>query len=234
MHATDLLGWSGASEAPAFQMLVGAIRKKIGGCGDVGVEPQLLVIVVGDPNTYGGVGPMINLTCKLSNRSNRPIVIRRLDLEGEGPAGSAYHLHWHLLYDTEGRQQRKIDASARIELPPGETRELGIQFQGPLFGGGALWPIGDYSFELLGWAQDRTSQEKASMITEFRATLSGADAEWLRHWQNIESDAWDDPNITDRAVGVPVPVHSIKQVRQRRQSLRERGIVCGTQSARIP
>jgi hypothetical protein len=47
LHATDLVGWSGASEAPAFQMLVGAIRKKIGGCGDVGVEPQLLVIVVG-------------------------------------------------------------------------------------------------------------------------------------------------------------------------------------------
>jgi hypothetical protein len=35
-------------------MLVGAIRKKIAGCGDVDVEPRMLVMVVGDPNTYRG------------------------------------------------------------------------------------------------------------------------------------------------------------------------------------
>jgi TIR domain len=63
-HATDFIDWSGTPDAPAFQMLVGAIRKKIGGCGDFGVEPRFLVIVVGDPNTYRGVGPILNLTCK--------------------------------------------------------------------------------------------------------------------------------------------------------------------------
>jgi hypothetical protein len=88
-------------------------------------------------------------------------------------------LRWHLLYDTEGRQQRKIDASARIELSPGETKEFGIQFHVPCLGG-AIWPVGDYSFELLGLAQDKTSQEKASIITEFQATLSVPDAAWLR------------------------------------------------------
>jgi hypothetical protein len=167
LHATDLAGWSGTPEA---------IRKKIGGCGDVRVEPQLLVIVVLDPNTYRGIGPIINLSCKFANRSNRPVVIRRLDVEGKGPTGREYHLRWHLPYDTEARQQRKRDAPEWIELPPGETKELGIQFQGPLFGGAAIWPVGDYSFELLGWAQDRTSQEKASMITEFQTTLSVPDA----------------------------------------------------------
>jgi hypothetical protein len=108
-------------------------------------------------------------------------------LKGKVPAGREYHLRWHLSYDTDGTQQRKRDASERIELPPGETKKLGIQFQGSLFGDGTIWPLGDYSFELLGWAQDRTSQEKASMITEFQATLSAPDAAWLRHWQNVES-----------------------------------------------
>ena len=106
-----------------------------------------------------------------------------------------------------------IDASARIELAPGETKELGIQFQGPLFGGGELWPMGDYAFELLGWGHGRTSQEKANLVTEFRAALSAPDAAWLRHWQNIESSAWDDPQITDRAVGIPFPMHDIRLVR---------------------
>jgi hypothetical protein len=43
------------------------------------------------------------------------------------------------------------------------------------------------------------------MITEFQTTLSVRDAAWLRHWHNVESSAWDDPDITDRAVGIPLP-----------------------------
>jgi hypothetical protein len=214
LHAADLVGWDGAPETAEFQGLVQAIRKKIGGRGDVTIDPELLLMVVGDPETYVGVGPMLNLTCGFSNESNRPVVIRRMDLEGKGPEEEEYHLRWHLFYDTEGRQQKKkIDATARIELAPGDTKKLGIQFQGPLFGSGELWPMGDYAFELLGWAHDRTSQEKANLITAFRATLSADDAAWLRDWQNVDSRAWDDPRITDRAVGIPLPMHDIKLAR---------------------
>lgn len=213
LHATDLMGWDRTPEAAEFRLLVLMIRKKIGGRGDLRIEPRSFLIVVGDPKTYAGVGPMINLTCLFSNDSNRSATIRRLDLEGSGPAGREYHLRWHLPYDTEGRQQRKINASARIDLAPGETKELGIQFQGPLFGGGDTWPIGGYAFELLGWAHGRTAQEKASIVTEFQATLSPSDAAWLRRWQNAKSSAWDDPGITDRAVGIPVPIHDVKLAR---------------------
>ena len=212
LHAADLVRWDGTAEAAAFQGLIRAIRKKIGGRGDVAMDPKLLLVVVGDPEIYRGVGPILNLTCAFSNESDRPVVVRRLDLEGKGPEEREYHLRWHLLYGTEGRQQRKIDASARIELPPGEIRELGVQFQGPL-GGGELWPMGDYAFSLLGWAYDRPPGEKANLITEFHATLSAPDAAWLRHWQNIDRSAWDDPGITDRAVGIPFPMHGIKLAR---------------------
>jgi TIR domain len=213
LHAADLMRWDGTPEAAEFQGLVQAIHKKIGGRGDVSMDPTSLVVVVGDPETYRGVGPILNLTCEFSNESDLPVVIRRLELEGQGPEEREYHLRWHLFYGTEGRQQTKIDASARIELPPGETKELGIQFQGPLLGGGELWPIGDYAFELLGWAYGRPPGAKANLTTEFRATLSAPDAAWLRHWQNIESHAWDDPSITDRAVGIPFPMHDIKLAR---------------------
>jgi hypothetical protein len=51
------------------------------------------------------------------------------------------------------------------------------------------------------------------MITEFQATLSASDAAWLRHWQNVESSAWEAPDVTDRAVGIPLPMPNVKQVR---------------------
>jgi hypothetical protein len=38
------------------------------------------------------------------------------------------------------------------------------------------------------------------------------DAAWLRQRQNLGSSAWDDPDITDQAVAIPLPMHNIKQV----------------------
>lgn len=213
LHATDLMHWDGTPEAAEFQGLVQAIRRKIGGRGDVTISPKLLLVVTGDPETYRGVGPIINLTCKFSNESNRPVVIRHLDLEAQGPAEKEYHLRWHLFFGTRGRQQTKIDASSRIELRRGESKEIGIQFQGSLLGHGELWPIGEYSFELLGRAHDRTSQDKANLITTFRATLSAGIAAELRRWRNVESSAWAAPGITDRAVGYELPLHDIKLAR---------------------
>ena len=93
------------------------------------MDPKSLVVVVGDPDTYRGVGPILNLTCEFSNDWDRSVVIRRLGLEGEGPLAREYHLRWHLFYDTEGRQQTKIDASAPIEDDPSITdRAVGIPF----------------------------------------------------------------------------------------------------------
>jgi hypothetical protein len=213
LHAADLMGWDGTQEAAAFQGLVRAIRRQIGGRGDVSMDPKSLVVVVADPETYRGVGPILNLTCAFSNAWHGPVVIRRLDLEGQGPGAREYHLRWHLFYDTSGRQQTKVDAFAQIELPPGATRQLGVQFQGPLFGAGELWPMGDYAFELLGWGHGRPPGEQANLITQFRARLSAPDAAWLRHRQNIESSPWNDPGITDRAVGIPFPMHDIRLAR---------------------
>jgi hypothetical protein len=150
------------------------------------------------------------LTCTFANDAGRVAVIRRLDLEGQGPREQHYQLRWHLFYESIEREHTKVDADARIELPPGARSELGVQFQGPLFGGGELWPIGDYAFQLLGWAHDRTSQDKANLVTEFHATLSPADAAWLRQWQRAPASVWDDPGITNRAVGIPLPMHDIK------------------------
>jgi hypothetical protein len=213
LHAADLEGWDGTLGAAELERLVAAIRKLCGARGDVSIDPKLLLIVVGDPGVYRGVGPMLNLTCSFSNDSNRLAVIRRLDLEGRGPKEREYHLHWHLFFTTDGMQQSKVDATARIEVLSGEKKDLGVQFQGPLFGGGELWPVGEYAFDLLGWAHDRTSQEKPNLITTFRATLSPDNAAWLRHWQDAEASAWDHPDITDRAVGIPVPMHDIKLAR---------------------
>jgi hypothetical protein len=213
LHAADLLGWDGTAEAATFQAIVRAIRRKIGGRGDVSMDPKSLVVVVADPESYRGVGPILNLTCAFANAWHQPVAIRRLDLEGQGPGAREYRLRWHLFYDTRGLQQTKIDAFAQIELAPGETGELGVQFQGPLFGGGELWPMGDYAFELLGWGHGRSPGEPANLITQFRARLSVADAAWLRHWQNIDASAWDDPGITDRAVGIPFPMHDIRLAR---------------------
>jgi hypothetical protein len=70
--------------------------------------------------------------------------------------------------------------------------------------------MGDYAFELLGWGHGRPPGEQANLITQFRARLSAPDAAWLRHRQNIESSAWNDPGITDRAVGIPFPMHDIR------------------------
>ena len=69
LHATDLLDWSGTAEVAEFQMLVQAIRKKIGGRCDLSMDPKSLVAVVGDPATYKGVGPILNLDCRFSNES---------------------------------------------------------------------------------------------------------------------------------------------------------------------
>jgi hypothetical protein len=57
------------------------------------------------------------------------------------------------------------------------------------------------------------SQEKPNLITTFRATLSPDNAAWLRHWQRVEASRWDDPKITDRAVGIPVPLHDVARAR---------------------
>src|SRR5262249_28777542 len=159
--------------------VVDAIRKRIGARGDVTIEPTLFAVVVGDPGVYQGAGAMLNLTCAFANDSRRLTVIHRLELEGQGPGGRGNQLRCDLFFETEGREQTKVDASARIELPPGAKKELGVQFQGPLLGDRELWPIGDYAFELLGWAHDRTSQEKANLLTTFRASLSPPDAAWL-------------------------------------------------------
>jgi hypothetical protein len=90
------ISWAGTGHrTPEFQKLAQAIRKKIGGRGDVSTAPTSLVVVVGDPETYRGVGPVLNLTCEFSNESYRSVVIRRLDLEGKGPGEKEYHLRWH-------------------------------------------------------------------------------------------------------------------------------------------
>jgi hypothetical protein len=211
LHAANLEGWDGSQESVEFGRLDEAIQNL---CGrKVWIDPTLFLIVVGDPGVYRGVGPIVNLTCRISNGSNRLAVIRRLDLDGRGPEEREYALHWHLFFKTDGTQQRKVDANARIDVPSGERKEIGVQFQGPLFGAGELWPVGDYAFDVLGWTEDRMSQEKPNLITTFRATLSPDNAAWLRHWQRVEASRWDDPKITDRAVGIPVPLHDVARAR---------------------
>ena len=96
------MAWDGRPAATDFQGLVQAIRKKTGRRGDVSMDPRWLVAVVGDPETYRRVGPILNL-------------------------------------------------------------------------------IRD-SNELLRLAHGRRSQEKANLITEFRASFSEPNAAWLRHW----------------------------------------------------
>ena len=82
LHATDLQDWSGTAEVAEFQMLVQAIRKKIGGRCDLSMDPKSLVTVVGNPATYKGVGPILNLDCRFSNefksiRRHSPVGSRR-------------------------------------------------------------------------------------------------------------------------------------------------------------
>jgi hypothetical protein len=107
-HAADLIGWEGNTETAGFQALVQAIRSKIGGRDDVSMDPKKLLVVVADPESYRGVGPILNLTCAFTNAWHQPVAIRRLDLEGQGPGAREYHLRWHLFYDTQGRQQIKV------------------------------------------------------------------------------------------------------------------------------
>jgi hypothetical protein len=210
-HVAELTGWDESTEAAEFQDVAAAIRRLCGARGDVTIEPKLLLIVVGDPEVYRGVGPILNVTCRFSNQSSRAANIRRLDLATRGPGGLEYHLRWHLFFDTHGMQQRKVDATARIELPAGTNRDLGVQFQGPSFGGGEVtWPAGDYSSDLTGWTEDRSSQDKPNLVTLFRSTLTARDAAWVRHWQTIDRREWNNPQITDRAIGVPVPIHDVK------------------------
>jgi hypothetical protein len=130
-------------------MLVGAIRKKIAGCGDVDAEPRMLVIVVGDPNTYRGSSSFAGSIWKGKILWRGVTICVGISSTTEKAA----------------EEDRCLGTDRAFAW-----RDEGVRHPVPrtLFEGGAIWPVGDYSFELLGLAQDKTSQEKASIITGFK------------------------------------------------------------------
>jgi hypothetical protein len=154
---------------------------------EVQVNPadSILIVIVKDAATR----PLLNLECELINESDEPATVEWLAARIKDPHGSSFQLDWHIFYG--GRPvMRKLSDVQPVELPPGESRVLGIQFAAPPEISEYTWTEGVYDVDLVGWVNGEPQSNVPGIKTSCRMELSKADTDYLRHWEGADETQW--------------------------------------------
>lgn len=215
-QASNLADWDGQTDTAGLEDLIKAIATLVGPRKTVTMWPKDLAIVVGRPKTHGEMAATINLTCTFVNELSRTVAIRWMEASATGPEDCAYHMVWNVLFDTTGltvgrkEHVRRVDRTARIDVPANATLEMGVQFKAPQVSDLVAWPSGDYTLQIWGWADRGRGGQPANLKTTFRVSVSPADAENIKRLMEAPDAIWVTLTPTDDAIGIPV---SIDQVR---------------------
>jgi hypothetical protein len=152
--------------------------------------------------------PWFNLDCAVVNEGPKVGRVRRLEAQVT-PAGKRPLLFaWNVFYEfLPGGRVMEVSAAAEpMELAPGISRFVGVQFKGPRLEWPLQWPAGTYDFDILGWVNRNPREHDADLRTRFSAVVSGRDALDLDGWARAPDAAWrrlDDPH---NAVAIPVAI----------------------------
>ena len=151
-----------------------------------------------------------NFTCHLTNQSDKAVEIRRLEAKVTNAGERVLDFSWDLFFETSGTRMHKVDHYARIRLPPGSSKQLGVQFRGTSFDPENVWLAADYEFQLLGWVDREPGEEKANLKTLFRVRVTEAKAQEIRRWMTAGDAEWKRLNDPDDAVAIQVPIRDLK------------------------
>jgi hypothetical protein len=152
--------------------------------------------------------PWFNLDCHLINESRKPGRIQRLEALVTPSGRRGIQFMWNLFYEylPGGQVQAKIADAGPLELGPGESRLLGVQFIGPHLDWKLLWSAGEYEFDISGWVNRKPREPEADLRTRFRAEISPGESQELNRWAEAPNSVWKLLNDPHNAVGIPVTI----------------------------
>ncbi len=152
--------------------------------------------------------PWFNLDCHLINESKQPGRLRRLEAMVTPSGKRGIQFMWNLFYDyLPGDQvQVKTADAGPLELGPGESQLLGVQFVGPRLDWQLLWPAGDYEFDILGWINREPREPEADLRTRFQIEISPRESRELNRWAEAPASAWEWLRDSHNAVGIPLTI----------------------------
>jgi tetratricopeptide (TPR) repeat protein len=202
-EALDLLfhGWRRqVAQYPHLEVTDGVVR----------VVPQFLALVIAESDP--GLA-MFNLNCDIVHQVSPRVTIRRLDVELTTPEGRKQRCKWNVFYDfrpsmwPESRVMTKVCDAHEMEIEAGSS-SLGIQFLGPVVEPEQLWAPGEYKFELYGWMSKASGGDQFETKASFAFDINAYEAAQVKYWSRATKTEWDRLNDPDRAIGIPVGIHS--------------------------
>ncbi|MGH9891396.1 MAG: TIR domain-containing protein, partial [bacterium] len=109
--------------------------------------------------------PWFNLDCHLINESRKPGRLRRLEATVTPSGKRGIQFMWNIFYEylPGGQVQEKTADAGPLELGPGESQLLGVQFVGPRMDWKLLWSAGEYEFDILGWVNREPRELEADL-----------------------------------------------------------------------
>jgi hypothetical protein len=152
--------------------------------------------------------PWFNLDCHLINESRKPGRIRRLEAMVTPSGKRGIQFMWNIFYEylPGGQVQEKTADAGPLELGPGESQLLGVQFIGPRLDWKLLWPAGEYEFDILGWVNREPREPEADLRTRFRVKISPWESRELNRWYKAPDSTWEWLHDPHNAVGIPVTI----------------------------
>lgn len=152
--------------------------------------------------------PWFNLDCHLINENRKPGRMQRLEALVTPSGKRGIQFMWNLFYEylPGGRVQEKTADAGPLELGPGESRLLGVQFIGPRLDWKLMWPAGEYEFDILGWINREPREPEADLRTRFQVGISHWESQELNRWAEAPDSAWKGLNDPHNAVGIPVTI----------------------------
>jgi hypothetical protein len=139
------------------------------------------------------------------------VTVQKLEAEVTTPQGLNQRFKWNVFYDfrpsnqPEGGLMTKVSDAGEIEIEAG-CSSLGIQFLGPALESDQLWEPGVYKFELDGWINKRSGDDRFDTKTSFAVEIGDYEAGQVKYWSRASKSVWDQLNDPDRAVAIPVGI----------------------------
>ena len=176
---------------------------------NVRVSPQFLSLVIAESDPSVAI---VNLNCVIVHQVSASVTVRRLEAELLTPQGRNLRFKWNVFYDfrpsnlPEGRVMTKVCDAGEIEIEAG-CSSLGIQFLGPALEPDQLWPPGEYKFELYGWINKGSGDDRFDTKTSFAVEIGDYEADQVKYWSRATKTEWDQLKDPDRAVAIPVGIY---------------------------
>lgn len=174
-------------------------------------EYLALVVQKNSPRHY------FNVLTRLTNRGQQKSIVDGLEAILTSPRGEIYKFAWNLFYGQEGLLHTMSSNAHPVEIPPDDSRLLGIGFIGPDSGIDKLylWPTGRYQCEITGRVDHSTDRQPTNLRSIFYMDISTENIADLRRWATADDVAWEHLGDPDNAVGIPVFIEELLELRRR-------------------